>query len=78
MRKPSKKKVLEEVKRLVDAGTWIQAIRVYRNGFDVSLKEAHDIVYQMYLESLKDVASPAHEAPYAAQMSLPATATWVL
>ncbi len=52
-KKPNKKKVLEEVQRLVDAGTWIQAIRVYRNGFDVSLKEAHDIVYQMYLDSLQ-------------------------
>ena len=52
MKKPSKK-VLKQVQQLVEAGSWVAGIRIYWKATGVSLKEAHDTVYAMYLETLK-------------------------
>jgi len=46
-RKPSKKKVLEECRQLVEAGTWIAAIKVYRNGTGCGLFEAVEAIRKM-------------------------------
>ena len=52
MKKPSKK-VLKQVQQLVEAGSWVAGIRIYWKATGVSLKEAHDTVYEMYLKTLE-------------------------
>jgi ribosomal protein L7/L12/DNA-directed RNA polymerase subunit RPC12/RpoP len=67
----NKSAMLDEVARLAGAGKTLDAIRVYRETFDVSLKEAKTAVEKIQAGHLDEVQQMAAQGVYIAQVQPP-------